>query len=512
MTSTVVTVLAQNGLNFTHDFCTDSAELSSVSSNYADSNNFFVIGTTRTDTTYPQHGFVASFNYNGKLVWTKKLLHPGKYNAYSSNYSIIKSGIDKYSIIGTIFTTGKPWRPYIYIFNSNGDSINYWEYNLDTICTRYFSSIVNDGSNFIAAGTIFCSNPGPTPDSASLWLCKFDSVGNTVWDRKYYTVYPGIANVGKIALSSDSLHYIVAVNMRPGQSGQMHSSILKLDTAGNVIWLKTLPKPYISENDVDIVTNPTGGYYFVSSVSLAPPLSDGSPGYSSIYYGKLDENGDTIWTKNFNGYFNNSSGNQIAWTPNKNHLIILAGPVSKTRAGAMKIDTSGNVIWHRFYRNTYGKDWWLTYDRLISLSVTPDNRYLMAGGYSDKPIQDKLLSWMILTDSNGCRYPNDSACVPVSVLLDKSSSDNTVKIYPNPVNGIFYIEATPPTATGQAVLSGEDVIAEVTDIYGRKLLRTKLQPGDNAVNMTQQPAGVYVVHVTRAGRVICSRKLVKQWD
>lgn len=87
---------------------------------------------------------------------------------------------------------------------------------------------------------------------------------------------------------------------------------------------------------------------------------------------------------------------------------------------------------------------------------------------------------------------------------------------PGKETGIARVEHTgisisPNPATNTvSVQVAEKGIAEVTDMYGRRLLSAELHQGDNIINIAQLPAGVYMVRVSSEGKVTGSGKLVKQ--
>lgn len=87
---------------------------------------------------------------------------------------------------------------------------------------------------------------------------------------------------------------------------------------------------------------------------------------------------------------------------------------------------------------------------------------------------------------------------------------------PGKETGIARVEHTgisisPNPATNTvSVQVAEKGIAEVTDMYGRRLLSAELQQGDNIINIAQLPAGVYIVRISSDGKVTGSAKLVKQ--
>lgn len=73
------------------------------------------------------------------------------------------------------------------------------------------------------------------------------------------------------------------------------------------------------------------------------------------------------------------------------------------------------------------------------------------------------------------------------------------------------ISISPNPATNTVSIRTREIgIAEISDMYGRRLLSAELQQGDNTVSIAQLPAGVYMVRISSEGKVTGSGKLVKQ--
>jgi hypothetical protein len=250
------------------------------------------------------------------------------------------------------------------------------------------------------------------------------------------------------------------------------------------------------------VTNPTGGYYFIGSNSLLPHTT--MPQYSAVYYGKLNEYGDTVWTRSFVDSLHYAQGLQIRWSNDGQHLLLLANGNIEHESGLIKIDTNGNIIWYRMPHHVYNfAETWNTPKQVFNcLDVTPDERYLMAGAIFGGRIPglydtSGTLSWMVLTDSNGCRYPNDPACWPLSVK--ELPKEKEVGVYPNP----FSEELT--VGSEQFGVSSLQLI----DMYGRVVYNGVATGNKTIINTGQLPTGNYILLLTDENGVKTAKKLVK---
>src|SRR5690606_10068539 len=110
--------------------------------------------------------------------------------------------------------------------------------------------------------------------------------------------------------------------------------------------------------------------------------------------------------------------------------------------------------------------WHIPNHELLGFSVTPDGRYFMTGyieangpmpGY-DVPPGKSFRSWLVLADTNGCRYPNDPACWPLGIA-EQGEGQKEISIYPNPAHQGLKIDL--PNA-----VRGNNYHAAIADITG----------------------------------------------
>ncbi|HEY1032288.1 MAG TPA: T9SS type A sorting domain-containing protein [Flavipsychrobacter sp.] len=463
-------LFAQQGIDTAYDFCTDERIVSSIYSCLADTDFFLITGVTATKDTSEEHSFIASLQYDGSINWVKKTFFAGELNSAQSYKGIIKISPDKFLYIGSIYNFNySVCYPYLYFFNANGDSICYKSYT-DTAGIKYFSGATVHNNHIITAGTDFDTQN----NIASLWIAKYDLSGNTVWQKNMF-FSPAIPGNNNITLSADGKSYLVVGPMYDSVKNIFTSGMVKLDTDGHVLWMKSLPKPaHRHYNDMDIVTIPSGGYYFVSSISKSSILA---PDSSYIYYGKLDENGDTVWTKTFRELFYNCKGYQLQLTPDNKHIIFLTGPYSGEKSGFMKTDTNGNVIWYSipYYQKTSN-------GILHSLSISPGNKYVLCGYTLDIT---NPLSWVIITDSNGRRFPGDDAIQPLNINHRTKNLHNNIKIYPNPTSNNITIEGIQPAT-----------IIQLFDVTSRLVINTTAQQPTATISTHTLAAGTYILQLT----------------
>lgn len=90
--------------------------------------------------------------------------------------------------------------------------------------------------------------------------------------------------------------------------------------------------------------------------------------------------------------------------------------------------------------------------------------------------------WLTVTDSNGC-HGSDTLFIAVGV--DEQSSVD-LRVYPNPVNGEFYIDFGGESSEGRIILSTLD---------GRRVIQRKTQSVRETMDVNSIPSGVYMLTV-----------------
>jgi gliding motility-associated-like protein len=236
------------------------------------------------------------------------------------------------------------------------------------------SVAVDDQGNVYSAGLFFYDvdfNPGPGTYTMTaggqfneaIYISKLSPTGQFIWAKQIPTEISG-----PIYLTVDHHNnvYITAyvsgpVDMDPGAGvhtaqmiGPQDAFLLKLDSDGNFLWEKQFGSPGVNNGasgyaiDVDANDNVvlTGSFY--GTVDLDPGAASfpitGS-GSSTVFFVKLDANGNFIWGKQMGG---------------------LGGQYGYVDAEDVKCDDAGNVYSTGWFGNTCNFDPGLTNTSLTS--------------------------------------------------------------------------------------------------------------------------------------------------
>ena len=132
--------------------------------------------------------------------------------------------------------------------------------------------------------------------------------------------------------------------------------IIKLDKMGNKEWDKTFGESEKDDGAFSVQQTTDEGYIVVGTTSSY------GEGYPSIWIIKLDTNGDTLWTKIYEGSIV-SSAHSIQQTTDGGYIV-----AGKGKENILKLDRNGNKEWGKHFS-------WIFY----SVKQTTDGGYIAAG-------------------------------------------------------------------------------------------------------------------------------------
>ncbi len=218
--------------------------------------------------------------------------------------------------------------------------------------------------------------------------------------EKFFVVYVKNRGVNQSRLPMVSFHrrkvvnlsgfsrYILVTSTTSFGAGGRDFSLLKIDSIGNAIWMKSYGG-YNNDEAKSVQQTIDGGYIIAGHTN-----SFGS-GSNDVYIVKTNENGDTLWTRTYGGQYD-EEGWYIQQTNDNGYIIV--GLTNSSGAGdndvyLIKINSTGDTQWAKTYGGYY-------HDQAKFVYQTSDSGYIIAGetqsfgaGYSDV--------YLIKTDVNG---------------------------------------------------------------------------------------------------------------
>jgi hypothetical protein len=457
-------------------------------------NDTILIGTRTADslTASVNEISIIKMDYNG-IVHSKKAFVRNGYNfdiggnilKYNSEY-YIPGNVGDFS--GNIFGA-------LYEFNSNLDTVR----NIikgDTAFYTYYSYLLKKDDNLYIFGASD-SACGASSFGYKFFLKKMDTLGNIIWQKHYSTtcLYRNQKNID----TTFGGGFVLCGYERTG-FGTGNTLVIKTDSIGNQLWSKNYGfenTPYPS-----IVSTKTCGYLIATNQIDSIYLS--SFFWSSMKLYRIDENGDTLWTKkigNKNMAFSPTSIKQlsnydyiISGSNGVSHNDISGSVVSDQLQGFLcRIDSSGNVKWFKNYTGNYLNDS-SAQNYLYDVAPTNDGGFVAVGfvAPTDGSTQD---SWVIKVDSMGCLNPGCNSSLGVTTIhLDEPKFE----IYPNPTTDFIDI------ATDY-----KNCWFTIFDVTGKLVLKEKIIQNKTRINLSNYSNGLYFIQLQTENKMRV-KKFVKQ--
>lgn len=232
----------------------------------------------------------------------------------------------------------------------------------------------NDGGYIIVGGTTTIAG------GKDVYLIKTDSFGDTIWTKSY----GGIDfDLGHSVRQTSEGGYIIAGRTKSFGAGLDDMYVIKTNSSGDSLWTKTYGD-WGSQIGNCIQQTFDGGYIISGNTSSVWPVL-------LAYLIKINNMGDTLWTKMFLGISHTNSYNVIQTNDSGYVLTGVTSTVQgDTRIILIKTDGNGNLSWMRMYgtgSNNLG----------FSVLQSPDGGYVILGTNSISPGGISLIK----TDSLG---------------------------------------------------------------------------------------------------------------
>jgi len=275
-----------------------------------------------------------------------------------------------YDIAGNSFSAGI----IVNVYN------NIWQKTFGGSNEDYAYSIqqTSDGGYIVAGYTASFGAGG-----YDVYILKLDSDGNLIWQKTFGG--SGYDWAYSIQQTSDGGYIVAGWTWSFGEGGK-DIYILKLNENGQLVWQKTFGG--CSDDVAHSIQQTSDGGYIISgekdNTDRCIPYKYGAiffyAGY--IYIIKLDENGNLVWEKKFDGNY----GEAYSIQQTNDGGYIVTGEIINQNENAdnifealnrniciLKLDADGNLVWQK----TFGGSSW---DFAYSIQQTSDGGYIVAGG------------------------------------------------------------------------------------------------------------------------------------
>jgi hypothetical protein len=237
---------------------------------------------------------------------------------------------------------------------------------------------------YIVAGT----SQNSTSFTREPLVLKLDESGNKVWAKTFNKETFVVPTPTSIQQTKDGGYVILL-----GDFGNHYFITLKLDDAGNQVWAKTLSCSSFGCAASSIQQTIDDGYIIAGGITTHSVCS---PCFVAIVL-KLDSAGNKVWVKTFGHSHcrNEQYANFIQQTTDGGYIA--AGTINinydprEDKALIFKLDSAGNKVWAKSFGSIYA-------EKMSSIRQITDGGYIAAGVVEDPSYE---WAFILKLDANG---------------------------------------------------------------------------------------------------------------
>jgi hypothetical protein len=260
----------------------------------------------------------------------------------------------------------------------------------DTLWTKVYGGEYNESAfsvqqttdgGYVVVGYSYTFGPG----NYDVYLLKMDANGDTSWTRTYGGTD---GDYGYSVQQTTDGGYVIAGNTDSFGGANDDMFLVKTDTDGDTMWTRTYDGPGGYELAY-YVQQTTDGGYIIAGYTYFVGTSD-----RDVFLVKTDGDGETLWTRSYGGDAADIARSAQQTTDGG---YILAGYSESFGGGngvawLIKTDANGDTLWTRIYEGVRGAE-------ARSVQQTTDGGYIV-GGHTD-PWGGTADIYLIKIDPNG---------------------------------------------------------------------------------------------------------------
>ena len=217
-----------------------------------------------------------------------------------------------------------------------------------------------ENGEFLATGTT--TDYAEKRFNYTVWLMKFNNKGDSIWARGY-----GSDNNenGNTVIKTNDGNFLLSGTADYDGDMKEEVFLLKIDQNGDTIWSKNYGGASFEYLGRAIQTPDSGFVVAASSYSFGNGVQ--------FYILKTDKNGDTLWTKNYGG----AQNDYVECLTTDNHGRFYFGGFSKSFGGKnkrylIKLNSEGDTLWTKYFPAT-------NQENIGNMKFTKDNHLILCG-------------------------------------------------------------------------------------------------------------------------------------
>ena len=415
---------------------------------------YILAGELNTGINYD--AFCVKADAKGNPIWSK-VIHTASYN--TAIVSILKTMDGGYIMTGFADPI-YPLTDYkIFVARLDASGNLQWSNLFANGNGENFGSSIKQTSDsgFIVSG--YSSNKSPFEEDA--FLIKLSPDGTVNWAKNYQVSQQNSIGNDVQITSNGFLYYL----------STQYTILVKTDFSGNILWTKSYDN---LEGGIGVYPKLPGlhktqnnGYVFVGSNLTKIDTSGNIQWTTSIFL-----NTTKVITSNDGGFYVLGDGPLIG-------AIAYTAPHTP-QVGIIKTDSAG-----------IGGDCTFPSSspfRIDTITASPANVTSLTGVSASSvfPASDTLLINTV------------SGCVSFLGGVNQVSSQKSIKIFPNPSNGIFTVDAG----------GSEPFQLTIMNTVGQIIYQGEMDQANNTIDLHANPDGIYFYRITIPGRKNSSGKLI----
>ena len=250
--------------------------------------------------------------------------------------------------------------------------------NMNTTGADLYPTIILDsnGNIYVTYHTAGTVSGGTFLGSNDIVVFKMNNNGNLLWIKQHFSMNStgteANAAIGVDGAGNVYLTYYTAGTVSGGTNkGSNDIAVTKLDTNGNLVWIKQQLAMNTSGSDVTpFIAVDSAGNSYVTYYSSGAVSSGTFSGNNDIVVFKMDTNGNLVWIKEPTSVNTSASEfNPMIALDNSNNVYVSYSTIGTVSGGTntgnndivfFKMDTNGDLQWVKQQSpiNSIGNDWY----------------------------------------------------------------------------------------------------------------------------------------------------------
>ena len=436
---------------------------------------FLTCGNAVGYSTVYAAGYLVKTKTNGDTIWKKQFDFAP--NIGNDVFTDLKELPDSnYLLVGTTYDSIiQNSDVFLAKIDTNGNLLWFKKYTHTDNDQSAELKLTPDGKVIIVGN----SSPNPNTTYNDVLLIKTDLNGNLIWRKRFGDAFEEVYLTLEVV--KNNTEYVLGGRHGYYSTGNPYfdMSIMRTDTAGNIIWQQQYGTPIGNEPAGSVIQTLDTGFVLSGTYNNQGALL------------KIDKDGNQQWVKYF-GLGTNSWIANVKQLQDSSFAMIVSDfylPINNWTGFLIKADKNGGQLWKRVYPGVINRG-----NYFYGFNVTKDKGFVMAGMYLHAGQPHNNL-WLVKTDSLGCDSVTCSYLV--TGVKDISYELGEMSLAPNPTNGLLTISSL-----------NDFTKIEVLSITGQVLLSETVDSKTHQLELQNFSDGIYFLRVSYADGQSVTKKVI----